>query len=135
MGAGDRPPSQGGTDRQLTDVVLTARAQRWGPAEALRVLLVAECEGRDRSTIESRRRRAHFPADKTFAVGGCFMTATQLSLSQLLDGNHGLPTNDLLEVPTRPSGTGHPRSVRSDPSSGSERRRASPSFDVEDATC
>lgn len=41
---------------QLTDVVLTARAQRWDPAEAPRVLLVAEAEGRDRSTIESRRQ-------------------------------------------------------------------------------
>ena len=51
---------------QLADVMLTARAQRWDPAEALRVLLAAEIEGRDRSTIENRRRRAHFPAGKTF---------------------------------------------------------------------
>ena len=51
---------------QLTDVVLTARAQRWDPAEALRVLLVAEIAGRDRSSTETRRRRAHFPAGKTF---------------------------------------------------------------------
>jgi DNA replication protein DnaC len=51
---------------QLSDVVLTARAQRWDPAEALRVLLSAEIEGRDRSTIEHRRRRARFPAGKTF---------------------------------------------------------------------
>ena len=51
---------------QLADVMLTARAQRWDPAEALRALLVAEVEGRDRSTIEARRRRAHFPAGKTF---------------------------------------------------------------------
>ena len=51
---------------QLTDVVLTARAQRWDPAEALRVLLAAEIEGRDRSSVEIRRRRARFPAGKTF---------------------------------------------------------------------
>jgi DNA replication protein DnaC len=51
---------------QSPDVLLTARAQRWDPAEALRVLLTAEVEGRDRSTIEHRRRRAHFPAGKTF---------------------------------------------------------------------
>lgn len=51
---------------QLADVMLTARAQRWDPAEALRVLLDAEIEGRDRSTIENRRRKAHFPAGKTF---------------------------------------------------------------------
>lgn len=52
---------------QLTDVVLTARAQRWDPAEVLRVLLAAETQGRDRSTIEHRRSRAHFPAGKTFS--------------------------------------------------------------------
>jgi len=51
---------------QAPEVMLTARAQRWDPAEALRVLLVSEAEGRDRSTIESRRRKAHFPAGKTF---------------------------------------------------------------------
>jgi DNA replication protein DnaC len=51
---------------QSSDVLLTARAQRWDPAEALRVLLTAEVEGRERSTIENRRRRAHFPAGKTF---------------------------------------------------------------------
>ena len=51
---------------QLAEVMLTAKAQRWDPAEALRVLLEAEIAGRDRSTIENRRRRAHFPAGKTF---------------------------------------------------------------------
>ena len=51
---------------QLEEVVLTARAQRWDPAEMLRCLLVAEVDGRDRSTIEAKRRRARFPAGKTF---------------------------------------------------------------------
>ena len=51
---------------QLAEVMLTAKAQRWDPAEALRVLLEAEIEGRDRSTIENRRRKARFPAGKTF---------------------------------------------------------------------
>ena len=37
-----------------------------GPGRAAAVLLVAEAEGRDRSTIEAKRRRAHFPAGKTF---------------------------------------------------------------------
>ena len=51
---------------QLEEVVLTARAQRWDHAEMLRALLVAETEGRDRSGTETRRRRAKFPAGKTF---------------------------------------------------------------------
>ena len=46
----------------------TAKAQRWEPAEALRVLLIAEVEGRNRSTIEEHRRRDRFPAGKTFDI-------------------------------------------------------------------
>lgn len=41
---------------QAPDVLLTAKAQRWDPAELLRVLLVAEAEGRDRASTENRRR-------------------------------------------------------------------------------
>lgn len=72
---------------QLGDVVLTARAQRWDPAELLRCLLVAEAEGRDRSTIETRRRRARFPAGKTFdtwvASRSSIPTTTQRALRSL----------------------------------------------------
>lgn len=71
----------------LPDVVLTARAQRWDPAEALRVLLVGEVEGRDRSGIETRRRRAHFPAGKTFESWiesrSCIPAPTQRALRSL----------------------------------------------------
>ena len=52
--------------RQVGDVVVTAKAQRWDPAEVVRVLLGEEARGRDASTIEIRRRRAGFPAGKTF---------------------------------------------------------------------
>jgi len=48
------------------EVLLTAKAQRWEPAETLRVLLCAEVEGRQASTTETRRRAARFPAGKTF---------------------------------------------------------------------
>jgi DNA replication protein DnaC len=51
-----------------TEVLVTAKAQRWDPAEALRVLLETEVEGRARSMTETRRRRAHFPAGKTFGA-------------------------------------------------------------------
>ena len=43
-----------------------AEALRWDPTDVLRSLLAAEAQGRDRSTIEVRRKRAHFPAGKTF---------------------------------------------------------------------
>ena len=49
------------------DVLATARAQRWDPAEILRVLLAEEVGGRDAATRRQRRRAAGFPAGKTFA--------------------------------------------------------------------
>src|ERR687886_1948016 len=52
--------------KTLTDVVPTARAQRWDPAELVRVLLAEEAAGRDEATIRARRRQAGFPAGKTF---------------------------------------------------------------------
>jgi DNA replication protein DnaC len=48
------------------DVLATARAQRWDPAEVLRVLLVEEIAGRDAATRRQRRKAAGFPAGKTF---------------------------------------------------------------------
>ena len=54
--------------RAAGDVLATAKAQRWDPAEVLRVLLEDEVAGRERSMIEERRKKAQFPAGKTFDV-------------------------------------------------------------------
>jgi DNA replication protein DnaC len=51
--------------RAAPDVLATARAQRWDPAEVLRVLLADEAAGRDEATRAMRRRAAGFPAGKT----------------------------------------------------------------------
>ena len=51
---------------EAKEVLLTAKAQRWEPAELLRVLLLAEVDGRGRSTTATRRRQARFPSGKTF---------------------------------------------------------------------
>ena len=48
------------------EVLATARAQRWDPAEVLRVLLVEEVTGRDAATQRMRRKAAAFPTGKTF---------------------------------------------------------------------
>jgi DNA replication protein DnaC len=48
------------------EVIATAKAQRWDPAEVLRVLLDEEVKGRDAATREMRRRHAAFPSGKTF---------------------------------------------------------------------
>ena len=52
--------------RMAPEVLATARAQRWEPAEVLRVLLVEEVAGRDRSSAATRLAAAGFPAGKTF---------------------------------------------------------------------
>ena len=71
----------------VPDVVLTARAQRWDPVELLRSLLLAEAEGRDRSTIEAKRKKARFPAGKTFdtweEVRSSIPSASQRALRSL----------------------------------------------------
>ena len=40
------------------EVLATARAQRWDPAEVLRVLLAEEVTGRERSPLATRRAAA-----------------------------------------------------------------------------
>jgi DNA replication protein DnaC len=53
--------------RAAPEVLATAKAQRWDPAEVLRALLTEERQGRDRSSIAIRRSAAGFPTGKTFA--------------------------------------------------------------------
>ena len=52
--------------RAAPDICATARAQRWDPAELLRVLIIEEVNGRDIATRRMRRHAAGFPAGKTF---------------------------------------------------------------------
>ncbi|MEU8404498.1 IS21-like element helper ATPase IstB [Nonomuraea sp. NPDC048892] len=49
------------------DVLATARAQRWDPAEVLRVLIQEEVTGRNAATRRQRRTTAGFPTGKTLA--------------------------------------------------------------------
>ena len=68
-------------------VIATAASQRWEPAEILRVLLTEEATGRDRATIEIRRRGSRLPAGKTFDAWeperSIIPTATQNALRTL----------------------------------------------------
>lgn len=50
------------------DLLATAKAQRWEPAEAIRALLAEELAGRQASSVRSRRKAAGFPTGKTFDV-------------------------------------------------------------------
>ncbi|HEX9682799.1 MAG TPA: IS21-like element helper ATPase IstB [Acidimicrobiales bacterium] len=50
------------------ELLTTAKAQRWEPAEAMRALLAEELAGRQASSVRSRRKAAGFPTGKTFDV-------------------------------------------------------------------
>lgn len=50
------------------ELLATAKAQRWEPAEAIRALLTEELAGRQASSVRSRRKAAGFPTGKTFDV-------------------------------------------------------------------
>lgn len=52
--------------RHAPEVLQTAKAQRWEPAEALKALLTEEVAGRKASSIKTRRKAAGFPTGKTF---------------------------------------------------------------------
>ena len=52
--------------RCAPEVIATARAQRWEPAEVLKALLSEELTGRERSALATRRKAAAFPTGKTF---------------------------------------------------------------------
>jgi DNA replication protein DnaC len=54
--------------RVAPEVLATARAQRWDPAEVLKVLLNEEIAGRERSALATRRAQAAFPTGKTFTT-------------------------------------------------------------------
>ena len=86
------------------EVLATARAQRWDPAEVVRILLEEEIHGRDEAGRRIRRKAAGLPAGKTFAF-------RETDSSIPLPAQHALAT---LEWVTRaenlcvagPSGTG-----------------------------
>jgi DNA replication protein DnaC len=91
--------------RHAPDVLTTAKAQRWEPAEAVRALLAEELAGRQASSINTRRAAAGFPTGKTFDTWdeqvSSIPAPTQRSLSTLewIDRHENL-------VVCGPSGTG-----------------------------
>jgi DNA replication protein DnaC len=91
--------------RHAPDVLATAKAQRWEPAEALKALLAEELAGRQASSINTRRTAAGFPTGKTFDTWDPTVSSipepTQRSLATLewIDRTENL-------VVCGPSGTG-----------------------------
>lgn len=71
----------------MAEVVPTAKAQRWDPAEVIRALLATEATGRDAANLRTRRTRAAFPTGKTFHIwneqASSIPTPTQSALRTL----------------------------------------------------
>lgn len=91
--------------RAAPEVLATARAQRWEPAEVLRVLLVEEAAGRDRSALATRRAAASFPSGKTFAAWQPERSSIPPPTQQALQTLEWIGRHENLVV-CGPSGTG-----------------------------
>jgi len=87
------------------EVLATARAQRWEPAEVLRALLAAEVAGRDRSALATRRARAGFPTGKTFHAWNPELSSIPRPTQQALQTLEWVHRKENLVV-CGPSGTG-----------------------------
>lgn len=87
------------------EVIATAKAQRWDPAEVLRALLTAEVAGRDRSALATRRARAAFPTGKTFDAWDQALSSIPAPAQQALRTLEWIGRHENLVV-CGPSGTG-----------------------------
>jgi DNA replication protein DnaC len=91
--------------KAAVEVLATARAQRWDPAEVLRVLLAEESTGRDDATVRLRRKKANFPAGKTFEAWDETRCSIPLPTQQALRTLEWVHRHENLCV-CGPSGTG-----------------------------
>lgn len=87
------------------DVLATAKAQRWDPAEVLRVLLTEEIRGRDEATKAMRRKAAGLPAGKTFGSWREHDSSIPAPTQSALAGLEWVSRAENLAI-TGPSGTG-----------------------------
>lgn len=87
------------------ELLATAKAQRWEPAEAIRALLTEELTGRQASSIRSRRAAAGFPTGKTFEVWNENMSSIPEPTQRALRTLEWVHRHENLVV-CGPSGTG-----------------------------
>lgn len=91
--------------RAAPEILATAKAQRWDPAEVLKALLSEEVAGRDRSALATRRTRAAFPTGKTFAAWDPELSSIPAPTQQALRTLEWVHRKENLVV-CGPSGTG-----------------------------
>jgi len=91
--------------RHAPEVLATAKAQRWEPAEVLKALLTEEAAGRARSALATRRAAAAFPTGKTFDAWQPHVSSVPLPTQQALQTLEWIGHRENLVV-CGPSGTG-----------------------------
>jgi len=91
--------------RHAPEVLATAKAQRWEPAEVLKALLTEEAAGRARSALATRRTAAAFPTGKTFHAWQPHVSSVPLPTQQALQTLEWIARRENLVV-CGPSGTG-----------------------------
>ena len=96
--------------RAAPEVIATANSQRWEHAEVLRVLLAEEAAGRDRATINMRRRASGLPAGKTFDAWEDTASVIPKPTQQALRTLEWVNRAEVLVV-CGPSGTGKSRFI------------------------
>lgn len=87
------------------EVLATAKAQRWDPAEVVRVLLEEEIKGRDQATRRNRKKAAGFPSGKTFDSWSEEFSSIPASTQRGLMTLEWITRKECLSV-SGPSGTG-----------------------------
>ena len=87
------------------DLIATARAQRWEPAEVIKALFTVEAAGRARSMLASRRKAAGFPTGKTFEAWDPAASSIPAPTQQALRTLEWISRRENLVV-CGPSGTG-----------------------------
>lgn len=91
--------------RAAPEIIATAKAQRWDPAEVIRALLTEETAGRNRSALATRRKAAGFPTGKTFDTWNPDVSSIPKPTQQALQTLEWIGRRENLVI-AGPSGTG-----------------------------
>ena len=86
----------------LIEVIATAKAQRWDPAEVMRVLLEEEVKGRDDAT-RRRRRRPAFPPARPSSPGSASLIDSASNPERVEDPWSGSTAGSVCRSPARPA--------------------------------
>ena len=97
--------------RTAAEVLATAKAPRWDPAEAVRALLAEELAGRQASSVRTRRTAAGFPTGKTFDAWDEQLSSIPAPTQRALRTLEWLDRHENIVV-YGPSGTGKRAALR-----------------------